>query len=106
MKIIALGFVLDKNSYLRDYWNAFDFCIITTSFIDILVSSVDLRVIKILRLFRTLRPLRFITQNRSLKVLVSALLQSTDGIINVGLVIILTWMIFAIIGINFMSGKM
>lgn len=44
------------------------------SFIDVSVSSINLGFVKILRLLRTLRPLRFITHNRSMKILVSALL--------------------------------
>lgn len=106
MKIVAFGFVLDQHSYLRDSWNRLDMFILIISLVDVGFSSINLSFLKILRLLRTLRPLRFITHASSIKILVSALLQSIDGILNVGIVIILVWMMFAIIGINFNRGKM
>lgn len=74
MKIIAFGFIYNESSYLRESWNILDFLIVIASFIDVSVSSINLSFVKILRLLRTLRPLRFITHNRSMKILVSALL--------------------------------
>ncbi|CAD8085427.1 unnamed protein product [Paramecium sonneborni] len=106
MKIIAFGFVQQENSYLRESWNILDFFIVIASFIDVSVSTINLSFVKILRLLRTLRPLRFITHNRSMKILVSALLQSINGIFNVAIVVILVWMMFAILGINLQKNKM
>ena len=74
IKIIAFGFVGDELSYLRNSWNALDFIILIGSIVDISVAAIDLSYLKILRLFRTLRPLRFVSHNRSMKIIVSALL--------------------------------
>lgn len=74
MKIIAYGFIVEEFSYLRNSWNILDFIILIGSIIDISVSAINLKFIKILRLFRTLRPLRFVSHNRSMKIIVSALL--------------------------------
>lgn len=74
MKIIAFGFIYNESSYLRESWNILDFLIVIASFIDVSVAAINLSFVKILRLLRTLRPLRFITHNRSMKILVSALL--------------------------------
>lgn len=63
LKIIAFGFVLEPCAYLRDGWNVLDFIIVVVSFIDIYISGIDLSFVKILRLLRTLRPLRFISHN-------------------------------------------
>lgn len=41
-----------------------------------------------------------------MKLVVTALLESVSGILNVVLVVILIWMMFAILGINLMGGKM
>lgn len=41
-----------------------------------------------------------------MKILVSALLQSIGGILNVSLIISLIWIMFAIVGINILKGKM
>ncbi len=54
---------MDNGSYLTDSWSQLDFFIVVTSFIDMVFSGVNLPFIKILRLLRTLRPLRFISHN-------------------------------------------
>ena len=35
LKVVALGFVLDEGSYLRDNWNKIDLVIVIVSLIDI-----------------------------------------------------------------------
>ena len=67
---------------------------------DTIFSGVDLGAVKILRLLRTFRPLRFITHNVNMKILVVSLLESVNGIFNVIIVLILVWMMFAILGNN------
>ncbi|CAD8210431.1 unnamed protein product [Paramecium octaurelia] len=106
LKIVAFGFAQEEASYLRESWNVLDFFIVIASFVDVSVSSINLSFVKILRLLRTLRPLRFITHNKSMKILVSALLQSINGIFNVGIVIILSWLMFAILGVSLMKNKL
>ena len=56
-------------------------------------------------MLRTLRPLRFISHNRALKVVVMTLINSVSGIINVAIVIIVVWLMFAILGVNLFGGK-
>jgi Ion transport protein len=106
MKIIAFGFVLDSHSYLTESWSQLDFFIVIVSWIDVSVTTVNLRFVRILRLLRTLRPLRFISHNIQMKLVVTALLESVSGIMNVVLVIILVWMMFAILAIELMQYKM
>ena len=111
MKIIAYGFILDQNSYLKENWSVLDFFIVVTSLVDTLIegffiiiiinTGVDLSAVKILRLLRTFRPLRFITHNVSMKVLVISILESVIGILNVIVVLLLVWMMFGILGSNF-----
>ena len=67
---------------------------------DTIFEGVDLGAVKILRLLRTFRPLRFITHNVKMKILVVSLLESVNGIFNVIFVLILVWMMFAILGNN------
>ncbi len=61
-KIIALGFIFHKNSYLRSVWNIMDFTVVITGFVTIFVSSdgasFDLRT---LRAVRVLRPLKLVS---------------------------------------------
>jgi hypothetical protein len=56
-------------------------------------------------MLRTLRPLRFLTHNVGLKMIVNALIGSVSGIVNVGLVIGVVFLMFGIFGVNLYSGK-
>jgi hypothetical protein len=105
-KIIGFGLVLDEGSYLTDDWSKMDIVIVIFSLVDVAFSGYDLAFIKILRLLRILRPLRFISHNPKLKMIVIALMESVGGIFNVVIVIVLIWMMFAIFGMNLMGGKL
>jgi hypothetical protein len=72
-----------------------DFFIVTSSIFDMALSDLDFDAIKILRMLRALRPLRFITHNVAMKLIVKALIESMGGI----------FLIFAIMGVNFFAGK-
>ena len=89
VKIIAMGFFMDKGSYLTEPWNVLDFFIVVASLIDMNLESVDIPAIKVLRLLRTLRPLRFISHNINLKIVVTSLLESVGAIFNVLIVLLL-----------------
>ena len=104
-KILAIGFFMDDGSYLRDGWNQLDFFIVNSSIIDILLSSLHIPVIKILRMLRVLRPLRFISHNLAMKMIVTALLESMGHIFNVLVVIAVVYLLFAIVGVNFFGGN-
>ncbi|EWS72781.1 cation channel family transporter (macronuclear) [Tetrahymena thermophila SB210] len=106
VKVVSLGFFLDEGSYLRDSWSQLDFFIVISSIIDLSLSQIDLGAIKILRLLRTLRPLRLLSQNKSMKLIVTALLQSMEGIANMIFVVLLIWLMFAILAMNLMGGKL
>jgi len=106
IKVISMGLILDNGSYLRDYWNILDFFIVVSSVIDVGLTTIEIPFIKVLRLLRTLRPLRFITHNDGLKMIVIALIESVGPIANVLIVVVLVWLIFAILGVNFWAGKM
>lgn len=66
-KNIACGTLMDEGSYLRDNWNRLDLFIVITSMIDMCLANVDIPALKVLRLLRTLRPLRVISNNRAMK---------------------------------------
>ena len=69
LKIIGLGFIWGKGTYLRDYWNMLDFVIVVTNFIPYVISSGKVNLTS-LRSFRVLRPLRTISGIPGLKVIV------------------------------------
>jgi hypothetical protein len=105
IKICALGFVMDKGSYLRESWNRLDFFIVMSSIIDMSASGLNIPIIKLLRMLRVLRPLRFINHNKDLRMIVVALLESMNHIINVMIVIAVVYLIFAIVGVSLFGGK-
>ena len=104
LKVIALGFAMDNNSYLRDSWNGLDFFIVVVSIIDMSLSSTDIPALKVLRLLRMIRPLRVISHNAELKMIVAALFESVGSIINVSFVLLIIWLMFAIYGMNTFMG--
>lgn len=55
IKIIAMGFIMHRNSYLRDAWNWLDFIVVC---IGIFENIPGIPKLKALRTMRVLRPLR------------------------------------------------
>ena len=106
IKSISLGFVQDRGTYLRESWSKLDFFIVITSLIDAGFSNINIPAIKILRLLRTLRPLRFISHNSEMKTIIVALAHSITGIFYVGILLLVVYLMFAILGVNFMGGKL
>ena len=63
VKIIAMGFIISKKSYLREPWNCLDFFIVLVSVVGLLPLGGDSAdSLKALRTFRILRPLRSINK--------------------------------------------
>ena len=106
IKSITYGFVFDSNSYIRDNWCKIDFIIVCVSMLDLSLATQELGALKILRLLRTFRPLRFISHNPNLKVVVNAILGSLVGLMNVLIVILLLWIMFSILGVFLFIDKL
>lgn len=104
LKVIALGFAMDEGSYLRDSWNRLDFFIVTTSIIDMMLTSTDIPALKVLRMLRMIRPLRVISHNPQLKMIVAALFESVGSIVNVSFIVLIIWLMFAIYAMNTFMG--
>jgi len=104
IKILALGFVRDKHSYLRDSWNVLDFFVVIFSVLAILLRDSSLYWIKAFRSIRMLRPLRVINRIPELKVVVNAMFASLPGLWNVTIVSLLFWIVFGILGMQLFLG--
>lgn len=105
IKIISMGFIMDEGSYLRETWNQLDFFIVISSLFDLFWSGQSIGFIKVVRILRILRPLRFISHNKAMKMIVAALLDSGGSLFNVIIVIMVVWLMFAILAINLFAGK-
>ena len=102
VKVISRGLIVGKNTYLKDSWCKLDFFIVITAVIDMSL-GIDLSILK---LFRTLRPLRIISRNPEMKVIISSLAQSMCGILNVVIIILCIFLMFGILGINLLQDKL
>ena len=105
LKVIALGFAMDDGSYLRDSWNKLDFFIVVTANIDMMLSGTEIPALKVLRMLRMIRPLRVISHNPQLKMIVAALFESVGSIVNVSFIVLIVWLMFAIYGMNTFMGQ-
>ena len=105
VKIIAVGFVSNgPNSYLKNTTNILDFVIVVPSLITLLPIQMDLQFFKIIRMFRLLRPLRFIGKNENLKISIQALYVSLPAIGSLFVIVLLIFLIFAIVAVNLFKG--
>ena len=110
IKICALGFALDEGSYLTDHWNKIDIIIVVCSFLDyeILFEKYvfersdfsSSQFLKVIRLLRALRPLRLISHNIKLKLILTSLFDSVLPIFNALFIVIIIFFIFSIVGIS------
>ena len=103
IKIVALGFVLNKNSYLRDPWNVLDFMIVGSAWlteIQTLIGGTSSNSLGALRAFRVLRPLKAVTSIKGLQVLVIAVLKSIPLLKDTMVILCFFFLIFAIAGLQ------
>ena len=103
LKVIAMGFIFDEDSYLRDPWNVMDFIIVFfgyLSYIDV-TAGIDF---KSLRTFRVLRPLRAISAVEGLRMLIGALVSSLPLLMDIYVVLMFYFLIMAIAGLQLWHG--
>ena len=99
--------------YLRDPWNQIDFFIVALSLIgDGLELGLGddgptwMKSVKVIRIVRALRPLRVMGKSGGLRRVISVLQQIASQMGNIMLLLALTWLVFAILGVQVMAGKM
>uniref|UniRef100_A0A8C4M574 Voltage-dependent N-type calcium channel subunit alpha n=1 Tax=Equus asinus asinus TaxID=83772 RepID=A0A8C4M574_EQUAS len=102
IKILALGFVLHKGSYLRNGWNVMDFVVVLTGILATAGTDFDLRT---LRAVRVLRPLKLVSGIPSLQVVLKSIMKAMVPLLQIGLLLFFAILMFAIIGLEFYMGK-
>lgn len=105
VKIISMGFVFSKKSYLREAWNILDFFIVCVSVVGFLPIEGGADSLKALRTFRILRPLRSVNKLPAMKQQIGSLLGAIPGLMRVFFFIIFIFTIFAIFGTNQFLGQ-
>ncbi|CAM4922480.1 unnamed protein product [Rotaria socialis] len=104
LKIIALGLMLHRGSYLRSPWNVMDFVVVVTGLATVSIkknTSFDLRT---LRAVRVLRPLKLVSGIPSLQVVLKSILKAMAPLFQIALLVLFAIVIFAIIGLELYSG--
>jgi hypothetical protein len=102
MKVIAQGFILDKNTYLRLAWNWLDFVVVLTSLLSLIPSITNISVIRTFRLFR---PLRSFTSLPAMKAIISTMIRSLTKLGEIMVVAIIFFYIFSVLGVILWAGK-
>ena len=101
IKIFAMGFIRDKNTYLRDAWNWLDFIVVVIAWISVLPGVSNLSS---LRTFRVLRPLRTLSTIPGMKTIIKSIMASCKQLANVLMLWVFVFMLFGIIGLQLFSG--
>lgn len=108
IKVISRGFILNgPKSYILSMWNVLDFSIVIIALVSLSIpkASGDLKILKIFRMGRLLRPLRVLSRNEGLKISIQALAMAIPNMMNLMIIVILFFLIFAIMGINLFKGQ-
>ena len=109
LKIFVMGFVKGKYAYLKDNYNILDFIIVAFSIISYILermdTGIDITFLKALRALRALRPLKLVSKNEGMKLVVNSILASIPNLINVFLISILFYFVFGVLGLSMLMGK-
>lgn len=104
IKICGLGFIINKNSYMRNGWNLLDLFIIMTGAFNLTYNSNDDLRFSVLRVFIVLRPLKTISSLKNLKKLIRTLINAAPMIMNEILIVLIWLIIYAKAGFHLLSG--
>ena len=109
IKIFVMGLVRGKNTYLKDNYNILDFLIVIFSIVSWALESmdtgIDITYLKVLRALRALRPLKLVSKNEGMKLVVSSILNSIPNLINVSMISILFFFVFGVLGLSILMGR-
>ena len=94
LKLIAY-----KLDYFKDSWNIFDFIIVVICWAAFFMPNIDAGVVAVFRLARVLRVFRLVSALPKLRVLVDAMLKSIPSMGYVGLLLLLLFYIYGVMGV-------
>uniref|UniRef100_A0A3P8SVC0 EF-hand domain-containing protein n=1 Tax=Amphiprion percula TaxID=161767 RepID=A0A3P8SVC0_AMPPE len=97
LKWIAFGF----KKYFSSFWCWLDFLILDVSLVSLLLSWMGFNT----QYLRTLRTLRVPSRFQGMKVVLKVLVVTLPAMLQVLLVVLTVWLIFAILGVNLFAGK-
>jgi len=104
LKILGLGFVMNRGSYMRDPWNLLDFTIVVSAYIPIFLQGEGGINLNGLRSLRVLRPLKTVTAIGKLRSLILTIFNAIPYLLEIMVVLFFVFLIFAIAGLQLFSG--
>ena len=104
IKIVAMGFMFGKLSYLRDGWNVVDLVIIVLGWLGKMNTGDS--AFTAFRAVRVLRPLRTVRSIPGMHVLVESLLASLPMLFHVMLLCSFLFFVFGIVGVTLFRGRL
>ena len=100
LKVVAMGFISGKGTYIKDGWNKLDFVVVVTG----LASIFGFGKVSAIRTVRLLRPLRSINKVEGIRILVNSILMSIPQIANVIAFLLFIITLQAIFGLHLFTG--
>uniref|UniRef100_F6Q8W5 Voltage-dependent calcium channel type A subunit alpha-1 n=1 Tax=Ciona intestinalis TaxID=7719 RepID=F6Q8W5_CIOIN len=100
VKILALGFVLHKDSYLRYGWNIMDFTVVVTGFRAFVHFSL-----RTLRAVRVLRPLKLVSGIPSLQVVLKSIMKAMVPLLQIAVLLLFFIVVCSIVGLELYMGR-
>eukprot|EP00163_Fabomonas_tropica_P029147 TRINITY_DN6158_c0_g1_i1.p1 TRINITY_DN6158_c0_g1~~TRINITY_DN6158_c0_g1_i1.p1 ORF type:complete len:1884 (+),score=375.64 TRINITY_DN6158_c0_g1_i1:93-5654(+) len=105
LKVLAMGLILHKHSYLRDAWNCFDAFIVTVGWVTFFFVNGGSGT-SALRAFRVLRAIRTIRGLKGIRIIVNSLLSSIPFLGDVVALWAFMFVLFGIAGVQLWKGDM
>ncbi|CAD7948881.1 unnamed protein product, partial [Amoebophrya sp. A25] len=102
----SLCAVLYQTPYLGDPWNILDFIVVCVAWIELLQVVDGGSFLKVLRLFRTLRPLRMISRNPNLKLVVTTLFKSFPQLVTLCVFGGFILLLFGVFATSYLKGAL
>ncbi|KAG7214767.1 hypothetical protein INR49_010659, partial [Caranx melampygus] len=98
IKLVALGFVFHKGSYLRNGWNVMDFIVVLSGILATAGAHMNIPVdLRTLRAVRVLRPLKLVSGIPSLQIVLKSIIKAMIPLLQIGLLLFFAILMFAII---------
>merc|ERR1719507_743460 len=99
-----MGLILHQGAYLRSGWNILDCIVVAVSIIGLITGPGGGGFFKTLRILRALRPLRVISRNDNLKVVVQTIFASMPALATLVIVCMVFLLIFALFALSYLNG--
>jgi len=105
LKVVALGFVLGRTAYLKDYWNILDCVIVLTGWIDLQYANSGVNLTA-LRAIRLLRPLRSVTRIQGMRVIFLSLVGSVKLLLSSMTLLLFFYLVASIAALQMFMGAL